>query len=61
MSNKRKSTKSGPTKSEYVKAREELIEMGPVRDSGRRENGQIVWEIVPLKDREDHEQKTTDN
>jgi hypothetical protein len=33
---------------EVRKAREELVEMGLVQDSGRRQNGQIVWEITPL-------------
>jgi hypothetical protein len=30
------------------RAREQLVEMGLVQDSGRRRNGQIVWEIMTL-------------
>jgi len=33
---------------EVRKAREELVEMGLIQDSGRRRNGQIVWVITPL-------------
>jgi len=32
----------------YVKAREELVAMGLLRDSGRRRGGEIVWEITEL-------------
>jgi hypothetical protein len=31
---------------DIVKAREELVAQGMVRDSGRRRNGEIVWEIT---------------
>jgi hypothetical protein len=34
--------------SPWVKARRELVEMGLVRDSGRRRDGMIVWELTPL-------------
>ena len=30
------------------RAREQLVEIGLVQDSGRRRNGQIVWEIMTL-------------
>ena len=33
---------------EVKEARDELVEMGLVRDSGRRRNGQIVWVLTPL-------------
>jgi hypothetical protein len=35
-------------KSKLVKEREKLVAMGMLRDSGRRRNGQIVWEITEL-------------
>jgi hypothetical protein len=35
-------------KSDAVKAREALVEMGILRDSGRRRNGQILWELTEL-------------
>ena len=33
---------------EVKKAREELVEMGLVQDSGRRRDGHVVWEVSPL-------------
>jgi hypothetical protein len=33
-------------KSDILQARDELVAMGILRDSGRRRNGQIVWEIT---------------
>jgi hypothetical protein len=33
---------------EVRKACEELAEMGLIRDSGRRRNGEIVWVVTPL-------------
>src|SRR5215469_3347402 len=33
-------------KSDLVKAREELVAQGLLQDSGRRRNGQIVWELT---------------
>jgi len=39
----------GMSKAEYerlVAAREELVELGFLRDSGRRRNGEIVWETT---------------
>jgi hypothetical protein len=33
---------------DVVKAREELVRMGLLRDSGRRRNGEIVWEITDI-------------
>ena len=33
---------------EVRKAREELLEMGLIQDSGRRRNGQVVWEVTPV-------------
>jgi hypothetical protein len=35
-------------KSDIVKAREELVAMGILRDSGRRRDGQIVWELTEI-------------
>jgi hypothetical protein len=34
--------------SPWVAARRELVEMGLLRDSGRRRDGMIVWELTPL-------------
>jgi hypothetical protein len=34
--------------SPWVAANRELVEMGFVRDSGRRRDGMIVWELTPL-------------
>lgn len=34
--------------SPLIAARRELVEMGLVRDSGRRQDGMIVWELTPL-------------
>jgi hypothetical protein len=34
--------------SPWVAARRELVQMGLVRDSGKRRNGMIVWELTPL-------------
>jgi hypothetical protein len=34
--------------SPWVAANRELVEMGLVRDSGRRRDGMIVWELTPL-------------
>jgi hypothetical protein len=34
--------------SPWVAARRELVAMGLVRDSGRRRDGMIVWELAPL-------------
>jgi hypothetical protein len=33
---------------DIVKAREELVAQGLLRDSGRRRNGQIVWVLTEL-------------
>lgn len=35
-----------PTRHAVLQARQELVEMGLVRDSGERRNGQIVWELT---------------
>ena len=35
-------------KSDIVKARKELVAMGIVRDSGRRKDGQILWELTEI-------------
>jgi hypothetical protein len=32
--------------SDLIKAREDLVRMGLLRDSGRRRSGQTVWEIT---------------
>ena len=34
--------------SPWVAARRELVEVGILRDSGRRRDGMIVWELTPL-------------
>jgi hypothetical protein len=34
--------------SDIVKAREDLVAMGILRDSGLRKGGQIVWELTEI-------------
>jgi hypothetical protein len=35
------------TRNEILNARRELTRMGIVRDSGKREDGKILWEVAP--------------
>lgn len=35
------------TRNEILAARRELTRMGIVRDSGKREDGKILWEVAP--------------
>ena len=35
------------TRDEILTARRELTQMGVVRDSGKREDGKILWEVAP--------------
>ena len=37
-----------PTFEELETTLEELVKMGLLQDSGRRRQGQIVWELTPL-------------
>jgi hypothetical protein len=37
-----------PTREEIRRTIEELIELGLIRDSGRRRNGQIIYERTPF-------------